>query len=234
MKRSWTKYLISFWGSLRVKPSRKCPQSFWGFLLLSVFYAVCINSTCEYGHALPEILYNRRNHWVTAFMPKSWWRFSGCPKQRHPNSFLFCSWLKCLFQASPSCNFRGSDTNRNVCHWLGKFIFGAANLYLAEDGDGMIATEIAARISQLINVLTAVRLPWKWVALPADTVSDGNWLMVVRSWFQVYELDGLRWGQVCKCTQLWKENFLIVVDGEIGFRIILGHRTESCSSSLQI
>lgn len=174
MKRLWTKHLISFWGSLRVKPFRKCLQVFWGFLLLSLLCAVQINSTCGYGHALPESLYNCRNHLVTAFMPKSWWRFSGCPKQRHKNPFLFCSWPKCLFQASLSCNFRGSDTNRNVCHWLWKFIFGAANLYLAEDGDGMIATEITATISQLINFLTAVRLPWKWMSLPADTVGDGN------------------------------------------------------------
>ena len=40
--------------------------------------------------------------------------------------------------------------------WLWKFIFGAANLDLAEDGEVVIAIEIAAEISQLINFLTAV------------------------------------------------------------------------------
>lgn len=70
--------------------------------------------------------------------------------------------MNCLSQASPSCNFKGSaDTNRNVLHWLWKFIFEAANLYLAEYGEVMIAIEIVVEISQLINFLTVVRLPWK-------------------------------------------------------------------------
>lgn len=109
-------------------------------LLLCLFCAVHINRTCGYGHGSPESLSNHRNHSVTAFMPTSRWMFSECPKQTHTNTFMFCSWLKCLSRASPSSNFRGFDTNRNVGHWLWKFIFGAANLSLAEDGEVMIAT----------------------------------------------------------------------------------------------
>lgn len=63
---------------------------------------------------------------------------------RHTNPFLFCSWLKCHSQASPTFNFKESaDTNRNVLHQLWKFISEAANLYLAEDREVMIAAEIA-------------------------------------------------------------------------------------------
>lgn len=161
---------------------------------------------------------------------------------RHTNPFLFCSWMNCLSQASPFCNFRGSaDTNRNVLHWLWKFIFEAANLYLAEDGEVMIAIEIVVEISQLINLLTVVRLPWKWVALPGDTVSKGNWLMMIHPWFSdiwigctrmrlcLYVYSALK-GELFKSVYLAVPNML---DDETGFRIIWGDRGESCASSLQ-
>lgn len=60
---------------------------------------------------------------------------------------------------------------------------------------------------------------------------------MVRLWFHLYEVDGLRWLCLSVCSALKEEPFkfvclvvAILADDEIGFKVIRGNGTKSCAS----
>lgn len=147
-KNSETKHLDSFWEAWEGYFTGNVHNQFEAFYC-SVLFMLDLRMWLRIIRKSLQ-LQKPCHQWDMAFA------LSQTPK--HANTPLFCSCLKCLSQASPSPNFRKSaDANRNVLHWLWKFIFGAANLYLAEDGEVMIAADI----NQLTNFLSAVYLPWE-------------------------------------------------------------------------